>query len=168
MGLMDGLWIATSKMVTLRVSSVFYSNLPYLRMVSSVLELIIFCGRCRPLQMVPPAYFFSFLADDVVRILLQINLFTDGVVRFGMNNCMWTVSSLADGALCIFVSFLTDGVFRFFMQFNLFTDGVVRILLQFNLFTDVSSVLELICLWTVSSLFDYMSADGVVRFEFNL
>jgi hypothetical protein len=25
------------------------------------------------------------------------------------------VSSLADGALCIFVSFLTDGVFRFFM-----------------------------------------------------
>jgi hypothetical protein len=33
----------------------------------------------------------------------------------GMNNCLWTVSSLADGALCIFVSFLTDGVFRFFM-----------------------------------------------------
>jgi hypothetical protein len=28
------------------VSSVFSSSLPYLRMVSSVLELIIVCGRC--------------------------------------------------------------------------------------------------------------------------
>ena len=64
-------------------------------MVSSVLELIIVCGWCRPLQMVPSAYiFFSFL--------------TDGVVRFGINNCLLTVSSLVDGSLCMFFSFISD------------------------------------------------------------
>ena len=44
------------------VSSVFYSSVtvPYLRMVSSVLELIIVCEGCRPLQMVLSAYSFHF------------------------------------------------------------------------------------------------------------
>jgi hypothetical protein len=44
MGLMDGLLIATSKMVTLRVLPVLYYSVPYLRMMLSVLELKIVCG----------------------------------------------------------------------------------------------------------------------------
>jgi hypothetical protein len=88
--------------------------------------------------------FFSFLTDGVIRNLLYLNLFTD-VVRFGINNCLWTMLSLADGA----VSFLADSVVRISLLFTLFADGVVRFVIN-N------------CLWTVSSL-----ADGVLCIFFN-
>jgi len=29
-------------------------------------------------------------------------ILTDGVVRFGINNCLWTASSLADDVVCIY------------------------------------------------------------------
>ena len=56
MGLMDGLLIATSKMVTLRELSVLYYSVLYLRLTSSVLELKIVCVWFRSLQMVSSAY----------------------------------------------------------------------------------------------------------------
>jgi len=55
-------------------------------------------------------YTVSSLADCAVCIFFSF--LTDGVVRFGINNCLWTLSSLADGAVCIFFPFLTDGVVR--------------------------------------------------------
>ena len=62
MGLMDGLLIATSKMVTLRVSPVLYYAVPYLRIMSSVLEVNIVCGWHRSLQMVSSAYILIILS----------------------------------------------------------------------------------------------------------
>ena len=88
--------------------------------------------------------------------------------------CLWTVSSLADGAVCIFFSFLTDGVVRFYcsliylrMVSSIFYCSLIYLRM-------VSSVLELICLWTVSSLADGgvciffpFLMDGVVCFGIN-
>jgi hypothetical protein len=62
MSLMDGLLIATSKIVTLRVSPVIYYSVPYLRLTSSVLELKIICGWYRSLQMVSSAYILFILS----------------------------------------------------------------------------------------------------------
>ena len=45
----------------------------------------------------------------MVRFLMYFNLFTDGVVRFGINKCLWMLSSLADGAVGIFVFVFSDG-----------------------------------------------------------
>ena len=70
------------------ISSVFYSSLTYLRMVSSVLELI-YC-----------LWTVSSLADGAVYTLFSFLM--DGVLRFGINDCLWTVSYLADGAVCIY------------------------------------------------------------------
>ena len=125
--------------------------------------------------------------------LFIFNLFTDCVVRFGFYCsliylrmvssvlkliCLWTVSFLADGAVCIFFSYLTDDVVRF--GINLFVDGIVpcrwcrlHILFIFNGWC--RSFLELISLWTVSShaddavciFFSYLT-DDVVRFGIHL
>ena len=80
--------------------------------------------------------------DGVVLILLKFNLFMDSVVRFGINSCLWTLLSLADGSVCIFFSILIEGVVRILLYLTLFTDGFVRF--EIN-----------ICLWTVSSLTDH-------------
>jgi len=42
----------------------------------------------------------SSLADGDVCIFFSF--LTDGVVPFGINNCLWTVSSIADDVVCIY------------------------------------------------------------------
>ena len=63
MGLIDILLIATNKMVILRVSPVLYYSVPYLRMISSVLEFKTNCGWYRPLQMTSSVYIFFILSE---------------------------------------------------------------------------------------------------------